>query len=307
MYDMIVVGAGPAGLTAAIYARRAGKTVLVLERSTFGGQMTYSPKIENYPGFNEISGVELADRMVEQALALGAEIDPVTVSGVRRSAEDGHLTVVTDDGEREARAVVIAAGAAHRRLGLDGEDDLVGHGVSFCAVCDGAFYAGKNVAVVGGGNSAIVEAAMLADTAAHVTVVQNLGALTGEPAAAAALAARENVDIITNTVVCGYISEDGKLTGLRLRNTVDDKTSEIAVDGAFIAIGLAPENRPFADVASLDGRGYVISDDDCSTGTPGVFVAGECRVKRVRQISTAAADGAVAALAACDYIYGLSR
>ena len=202
MYDMIVVGAGPAGLTAAIYARRAGKTVLVLERSTFGGQMTYSPKIENYPGFNEISGVELADRMVEQALALGAEIDPVTVSGVRRSAEDGHLTVVTDDGEREARAVVIAAGAAHRRLGLDGEDDLVGHGVSFCAVCDGAFYAGKNVAVVGGGNSAIVEAAMLADTAAHVTVVQNLGALTGEPAAAAALAARENVDIITNTVVC---------------------------------------------------------------------------------------------------------
>lgn len=306
MNDIIIIGAGPAGLTAAIYARRAGKSVLVLERSTFGGQMTFSPKIENYPGFTEISGIELADRMVEQALTLGAEIDPVSVEGVRRAADGGSFIVDTDDGERTARAVIIAAGAAHRRLGLDGDDALVGHGVSFCAVCDGAFFAGKRVAVIGGGNSAIVEAAMLADTAAHVTVIQNLGTLTGEASSAAALAARENVEILFNTVVESYISEDGRLDGLRLRNTVSGGGSRIDVDGVFIAIGLAPENRPFADVAQLDGRGYIIADGDGETGTPGVFVAGDCRTKNVRQISTAAADGAVAALAACGYIDALS-
>lgn len=306
MYDIIIVGAGPAGLTAAIYARRAGKSVLVLERSTFGGQMTYSPKIENYPGFAEISGVELADRMVEQVLSLGAEIDPVTVEGVRRSADGRCITADTDDGEKKARAVIIASGASHRRLGLDGEDELVGRGVSFCAVCDGAFYAGKRVAVIGGGNSAIVEAAMLADTAAHVTVVQNLGNLTGEPASAAALAARGNVDIVFNTVACGYIKDGDRLCGLRLRNTVSGEESRIDADGVFIAIGLAPENRPFADIARLDERGYIIADGDVGTGTPGVFVAGDCRTKTVRQISTAAADGAVAALAACGYIDSMS-
>ena len=306
MYDIIIVGAGPAGLTAAIYARRAGKSVLVFEKSTFGGQMTYSPKIENYPGFNEISGNELADRMVEQALALGAEIEPVYVSSVKSGA--GKITVVTDDGEREAHAVIIAAGAAHRRLGLDGEDALVGHGISFCAVCDGAFYRGRNVAVVGGGNSAIVEAAMLADTAAHVTVIQNLASLTGEASAAAALTARPNVSVICNTVVSGYVSEGGDLTGLVLNNTEDGTESSIAADGAFIAIGLAPENAPFAEVASLDERGYISAGaDGCGTGVPGVVVAGDCRAKTVRQISTAAADGAVAALAAAAYVDALPK
>ena len=201
MYDIIVIGAGPAGLTAAIYARRAGKTVLVLEKSTFGGQVTYSPKIENYPGFTEISGMELADRMVEQALALGAEIEPSCVQNVRRLPETRTVSVTTDDGERECRAVIIAAGAAHRRLGLDGEEELIGHGISFCAVCDGAFYKGRKVAVIGGGNSAIVEASLLADTADEVIIVQNLAALTGEATAAAALLARPNVSVIYNTVV----------------------------------------------------------------------------------------------------------
>ena len=306
MYDIIVIGAGPAGLTAAIYARRAGKTVLVLEKSTFGGQVTYSPKIENYPGFTEISGMELADRMVEQALALGAEIEPSCVQNVRRLPESRTVSVTTDDGEFECRAVIIAAGAAHRRLGLEGEEELIGHGISFCAVCDGAFYKGRKVAVIGGGNSAIVEASLLADTADEVIIVQNLAALTGEATAAAALLARPNVSVIYNTVVSGYISGDGKLTGLRLRSEGSDGERELLVDGAFIAVGLAPENAPFAGVAMLDERGYILAGTDCDAGNPGIYVAGDCRVKSVRQMSTAVSDGAVAALNACSYVDALA-
>ncbi len=302
MYDIIIIGAGPAGLTAAIYARRAGKTVLALERSTFGGQVTYSPKIENYPGFSEISGMELADRMVEQALSLGAEIEPARAEGVRRDPERRTVLVATDDGERECRALIIAAGAAHRRLGLEGEDALIGSGISFCAVCDGAFYKDKKVAVVGGGNSAIVEASMLADTSAEVTVIQNLADLTGEAAAAAALKAKPNVKIIYNTVVSGYISEGGRLTGLRLRHTGSGEETDLAVDGAFIAVGLVPENQPFAEVAMLDERGYILAGNECDVGAPGIFAAGDCRAKSVRQISTAVSDGAIAALNACSYV-----
>lgn len=303
MYDIIIIGAGPAGLTAAIYARRAGKTVLVLERSSFGGQMTFSPKIENYPGFCEISGIELADKMVDQALTLGVEIEPCAVQAVSRDNARGAFSVETDDGERLARAVIIAAGAAHRRLGLEGEDALIGHGISFCAVCDGAFYKDRRVAVIGGGNSAIVEAAMLADVASDVYVIQDMPTLTGEAAAAAALAERKNVHIRCGCRVSGYIENGGRLCGLSI--TTADGEEELLVDGAFIAIGLKPENEPFAGVASTDARGYIISDDTAKVGMPGVFVAGDCRVKSVRQISTATADGAVAALAAAAYIDSL--
>jgi len=299
MYDLLVVGAGPAGLTAAIYARRAGKTVVVIEKSTFGGQITFSPKIENYPGFEMISGNELADKMVSQAIGLGAEIELGEVSGIRK---EGVKYITTADGtDYESYAVVVASGAAHRRLGLEGEEELIGHGISFCAVCDGAFYAGKDVIVVGGGNSAIVEASLLAETCKSLTIVQNLPTLTGEKTAAEALLAKKNVKAIYNTVVTGYQSENGELTAVEVKDT-DGKTSVLTTDGVFLAIGLAPDNKPFASVVPLDKQGYILASETTDVGCGGIFAAGDCRTKAIRQISTATADGATAALYACNYI-----
>ena len=298
MYDIIVVGGGPAGLTAAVYARRANKEVLVLEKATFGGQITYSPKVENLPGFLELSGNEFAEKLVEQALAQGAEVESCEVLRIK----DGPVKrVVTDDGVFEGKAVIVATGATHRLLGIENEEAYIGEGVSFCAVCDGAFYRGRNVAVVGGGNSALQETLLLSDLAAKVTVVQNLDFLTGEQKLQEQVRARANVEILTGTVVDGYLGENG-LTGLRLRRVADDSVFDLAVDGAFLAIGLIPQNEPFADVLPLDERGYAAVGESCVTDRPGVFVAGDCRSKRIRQVTTAAADGAVAALAACDFV-----
>ena len=301
MYDIIIIGAGPAGLTAAVYARRAEKSVLIIEKGTFGGQITFSPKIENYPAFKEIGGNELADLMVEQALEMGAEIELGTASSVTVNA-DGTKTVSTKEGDSfTGKALILATGAKHRMLGLEGEAELVGNGISFCAVCDGAFYKGQSVAVIGGGNSALQEAVLLSDTAAQVTLVQNLDYFTGEAGLLEALKKKTNVSYITGTTVSGFISENGLLTGLKLRNTAGEE-SVLAVDGAFIAIGLAPDNKSFEAVAALDEWGYFDSDEACLTTTSGVFVAGDARQKKIRQITTATADGAVAALAACDYI-----
>ena len=301
--DIIIIGAGPAGLTAAIYARRAGKSVKILEKSPFGGQMTYSPKIDNYPAFDAISGIELADKMVTQVISLGAQIELEEVVSVSKNGE-GDFTVTTTDGEHSAASVIIAAGAEHRRLGLEGEDDLIGNGVSFCAVCDGAFYAGQTVAVIGGGNSAVVEASLLAETSKKVVVVQNLATLTAEAAAIDALLSHDNVEVICNTVVEEYIVNGGAFGGLVLKNTAGERR-ELIVDGVFIAIGLAPENEPFGAVSSIDARGYIEAGESCATGVDGVFAVGDCRTKAVRQISTATADGAVAAVSACRYLDSL--
>lgn len=298
MYDIIIVGAGPAGLTAAIYARRAGKTVLVLEKDTFGGQVTFSPKLENYPGFQEISGNELAQRMLEQALSLGADIDIDTVTGIRAGDVK---TVVGESGSYEAKSVIIAAGARHRRLHLPNEEALIGNGISFCAVCDGAFYQGQHVAVIGGGNTALQEIALLSDVCSRVTVVQNLAALTGEEKMIRSLAAKTNIDYLYQTIVTGYEGEDA-LTALQLLSTETSETSRLVVDGAFLAIGTAPDNGAFADVAELDGAGYIVAGESGETKTPGVFVAGDCRTKAYRQVATAISDGAAAALNACRYL-----
>jgi len=298
MYDIIVIGGGPAGLTAAIYARRADKSVLVIEKDTFGGQITYSPKVENYPGFAEMSGNEFADKLLDQALGQGAEIELAKVTAVEDAGD--FKKVVTEDGEFEAKAVIIAAGARHRMLGAPGEEALVGHGISFCAVCDGAFYKGLDVAVIGGGNSALQEALLLAETSKSVTVVQNLENLTGEARLQAALSEKANVNVICGSVVKEFLSENGKLTGVVI--TGEDGERTLTVDGVFVAIGLVPENHPFENLADLNSYGYFDTDESCLTKTPGVFVAGDCRSKRIRQITTACADGAVAALAACDYI-----
>lgn len=298
MYDIIVVGAGPAGLTAALYARRAEKSVLVLEKSTFGGQMTFSPKIENYPGFLQLSGNELADKMVDSTLAQGAEIDLDTVTGVRKEP-DGTFTMMGEGGERQAKTVILALGAKHRMLGLDREADLVGEGVSYCAVCDGAFYKGLTVAVIGGGNSALQEAVLLSDTCKKVYVIQNLNEFTGEAKLVEKLKTKENVEFIMGTVVTELIGEKS-LSAIKLRT--GDKESELALDGIFVAIGLEPCNTPFENLVALNKYGYFDVDETCVSATEGIFVAGDCRSKSVRQIATAIADGASAAIAACRYL-----
>ena len=302
MYDIIIVGGGPAGLTAATYALRAGKTALIIERGAFGGQMTFSPKIENFPSVISASGNELADKMVEQVLNLGGEFEIDEVMGIR---DNGNTkTVITADREFECLSVILANGVKHRMLGIEGEEELVGDGISFCAVCDGAFYKGKSVAVIGGGNSALQEAILLSEGCTNVTVVQNLSKLTGEARLADILYAKENVEIVCDTVVESFITDCG-FGGVNLKNTVTGEAFSLKCDGVFVAIGQVPENKPFEDLAELNEYGYIISDESCVTKTSGVFVAGDCRTKAIRQVTTAAADGSISALAAIKYIDSL--
>ena len=300
MHDIIIVGGGPAGLTAAIYGLRAGKTVLVIEKNGFGGQIAYSPKVENIPGTIQISGAEFADHLTEQVMNLGADVELENVTSV----EPGEtMKVHTEEGSTfEGRSVILAVGVKHRTLGLPGEEELVGSGISFCAVCDGAFYAGQDVAMIGGGNSALQEALLLADVCRSVTIVQNLAFFTGEQKLADALAEKDNVKVLFSTVVSEYETEGGKLVGLKLHNDATGEDSTIKVDGAFLAVGLMPENEPFAELEKLNDWGYFDTDESCCTKTAGIFVAGDCRSKRIRQVVTASADGAIAAMAACRYL-----
>ncbi|MBE6922712.1 MAG: FAD-binding protein [Ruminococcaceae bacterium] len=300
MHDIIIVGGGPGGLTAAIYALRAGKTVLVIEKNSFGGQIAFSPKVENIPGTMEISGAVFAEQLTEQAMNLGADVELENV--VRVEKNDGIFQVYTEEGSTfEGRSVILALGVKHRTLGLNGEEDLIGKGISFCAVCDGAFYTNQEVAMVGGGNSALQEALLLSEVCKKVTVVQNLPDFTGEKKLSEALLARDNVEVHFSTVVSAYRTENGKFSGLDLKKD-SGETLSISCDGAFLAVGLEPQNGPFADLAALNAWGYFDSAEDCLTKTPGLFVAGDCRSKRIRQVVTASADGAIAAMAACNYL-----
>ncbi len=301
MVDVIVVGGGPAGLTAAIYARRAGKTVLVIEKNGFGGQIAYSPKVENLPGFSQIGGAEFAEKLTEQALTLGTEVELETVVDVAKN-ETGFCVSTEEGGAYEAATVILAVGVKHRMLGLPGEESLIGNGLSFCAVCDGAFYTGQDTVMVGGGNSALQEALLLSEVCRHVTVVQNLSEFTGEKTLADALLERSNVEVLFHTLVEGYRAENGVLTGLTVRDVVSGDVRELHADGVFLAVGLVPENDRFSALAAVDERGYFAVGEDCLTATPGLFVAGDCRQKTIRQVVTASADGAVAAMAACRYL-----
>ena len=304
MYDIIGVGGGPAGLTAAIYALRAGRSVLVIEKSGFGGQIAFSPKVENIPGTIQISGSEFADKLTDQIMNLGADVELETVTAVE---VDGDIRCVRTEegGVYEAKAVILALGVKHRMLGLEGEEDLVGKGISFCAVCDGAFYAGQDVAMIGGGNSALQEALLLSDICHKVTIVQNLPYFTGEKKLVQALETKKNVEVLFSTLVSGYLQKDGELTGLRLRSEETGEEREIAVNGAFLAVGLMPENNAFAHLSGLNPWGYFDVGEDCATQTPGVYVAGDCRSKTVRQVTTAAGDGAIAATNACRFLQSM--
>ncbi|MCQ2461867.1 MAG: NAD(P)/FAD-dependent oxidoreductase [Clostridia bacterium] len=297
MYDIIIIGSGAAGLTAAVYAARAGKTALVIEKNAFGGQITYSPKVENFPTVKQISGSELADRMVDAAIELGTEFEMDTVKNI---TDNGNTkTVVCEGGSFEGKTVIIAVGVKHRQLGLPRENELIGNGISFCAVCDGAFFSGQDVAVAGGGNSALQEAVYLSEICSHVTVIECMPTFTGEKTLIEKLEKLPNVTMLSGTAIKGFMGEDS-LTGL----TVEDESGErtISVSGLFVAIGLEPDNAAFSSVAVLDDRGYLVSDESCESGTKGVYIAGDCRKKSIRQLTTACADGTVAALAACRYI-----
>lgn len=299
MYDIAIIGAGAAGLTAALYALRADKKVLLVEKGAFGGQITFSPLVENFPTQKPQSGNELADRLTDQVLSMGADVEVDNI--LRLEAAGAEKKLIGENGSYSARAVILATGARHRMLGLPREQEFVGAGISFCAVCDGAFYRGKRVGVVGGGNSALQEALLLSDLCSRVTVIQNLPELTGEQRLIQQLRQRPNVEIICGVTVQA-LAGDSLLTGVTLHRVETDTLQELELDGLFIAIGLIPQNEPFADTIALDQFGYADCDESCTTGTPGVFVAGDCRRKTIRQLTTACADGSVAALAACRYL-----
>lgn len=298
-FDIIVIGGGPAGLTAAIYARRAGRSVLVLEKEGFGGQIAASPKVENYPGFAAISGAELAEKLYDQASDLGARIELEEVLSIQGGPVK---TVTTDYGAYTCTALILATGMKHRKLGLEGEDTL--SGVSFCAVCDGAFNQGKDVAVCGGGSTALQDALFLSELCRHVTVIHRREEFRGDALLLEQLKRRENVSFRLSTVVTGLESSGGALTGLRLRNTVSGEESLLAADALFEAVGQQPEQALSASVAEVDEAGFIPAGEDCVTSVPGVFAAGDCRAKAVRQLTTACADGAVAAITACRYCGG---
>lgn len=301
MYDIIIIGGGPAGLTAALYALRANKSVLVIEKATFGGQITYSPKVENIPGFLEVTGNEFAEKLTEQVLEQGAEVEMTEVLEII----DGETkTVRTEDGDFSGKAVVVATGAKHRLLGLENEENLIGEGISFCAVCDGAFYQDKTVAVIGGGNSALQEAILLSDLCKKVYVVQNLDFFTGEEKLVKQLEAKENVETILGATVKEIVGET-ELEAIVINDEKSGEATRLDIDGMFVAIGLIPQNEIVANLVKLNDYGYVDADESCVTDAKGIFVAGDCRSKKIRQVATAASDGAIAALAACDYIENL--
>ena len=301
LYDILIIGGGPAGLTAATYARRAGKSVLVIEKNAFGGQITWSPKVENFPGFVSISGAALGDRFLEQAMEQGAEVELDEAVAVSVDA-DGVKTVRCESGaEFQGRALIAAVGARPRMLGLPREDKLIGSGVCYCAVCDGAFFAGQDVAVCGGGNAALQDALLLSENCRHVTLIHRRESFRGEQKLVEALEKRENVTFIRSARVAELLGET-ELSGLVIEQ--EGALRELPVTGLFIAVGHRPDNGIFADLMALDEAGYADAKEDCLTKSAGVFAAGDCRAKAVRQLTTAAADGAVAALAACRWLEG---
>ena len=298
IYDILIIGGGPAGLTAATYACRAGKSVLVIEKAAFGGQITWSPKVENFPSVVSISGAELGDRLMEQAMEQGAEVELEEVISAELAGEVKRVTC--DSGAVfEGKTVIIATGAKPRMLGLEKEEELVGNGVCFCAVCDGAFYKNRTVAVNGGGNSALQDALLLSEKCAKVYLIHRRADFKGEAKLVEALRKRDNVEFVMESSITALLG-DTELTSIKVSKNGEER--EIALDGLFVAIAHAPNNGLFAEYIALDAAGYADSAEDCRTGTAGVFVAGDCRKKAVRQLTTAAADGSVAALAACSYL-----
>ena len=334
IYDVVIVGAGTAGLTAAIYSRRAGLKVLMIEEGIYGGQIVNAQSVENYPGIMKISGYQFANNLYEQATGLGAELVTATVTSLIRITaekimppvkqiqfEDGITRsiqfdpiysdsnrelkegweVKTTAGDYKTRTVILATGVKKRKLEIPGEENWLGKGISYCATCDGAFYKDRTVAVIGGGNTALADAEYLAQTCKKVYVIHRSRVFRGDLDTEKRLKAKDNVEMRVNTILTG-LEGDERLEALKLRDALTGADWELQVDGLFAAIGQEPANKAFRSVVQLDPQGYIMAAEDCKTNAPGIFAAGDCRTKQVRQLTTAAADGTIAARAARIYI-----
>ena len=299
-YDTIILGAGPGGMTAATYASRANMSVLMIDRGIYGGQMNNTAEIENYPGFPSILGPELAEKMYASSTQFGAEYAFGTVLHVEAQA-DGSWRVVTDMDEYSANTVIVATGAAYKRLDVPGEEAFAGRGVSYCAVCDGAFFRGQHVIVVGGGDSAVEEATYLAGLADHVTIVHRRDKLRAQQILQDRAFANEKISFVWNSEVEEILGDDKKVTGVRVRNNQTDETSEIYAAGVFIYVGLLPVSEPVQDLGITDANGWIMTNDRMETSQPGIFAIGDVREKELRQITTAVGDAAVAGQNAFSY------
>ena len=301
MYDILVVGAGTAGLSAGIYGVRQNKSVLILEANTFGGQIINTPDIENYPGIAHTSGFDFAMGLYQQAIDLGVEYRQARVASIEDAGD--HKIAVLEDGDRiESRTIILATGAKNRPLGLAHEKEWIGRGISYCATCDGMFYRKKIVAVNGGGNTALEDAEFLSNIVEKVYVIHRRDQFRGEPVRVEKLRARENVEFVLNANITALLGQD-RLEALEVTDKITEEKRIIKVNGLFVAIGQAPENMIFSNVVGLDKGGYIVAGEDCRTNVDGIFAAGDTRTKTVRQLTTAASDGAVAALAAVAYIH----
>ena len=304
MYDIVVIGAGAAGMTSALYALRNGKTVLVIEGESLGGQIATSPRLENFPSIKEISGEQFADNLYEQIMALGADLELDKVTGIEKL--DGFFKVKTEYNEFEGKSVIIAAGVKHKHLRTkSNRDDLVGKGVYYCAICDGAFYKGKEVMVIGDANTALQYSLLLSSYCSKVYIYTLFDKFFGDGRLVKALLSKDNIEWVPNVACTDFIGEN-ELTGVEYKDK-DGNIKVKEITGVFVAIGQVPDNKAFEPYVDLDKDGYIIAGEDCKTKTEGLFVAGDCRTKAVRQVATACADGAIAATNASIYIESLEN
>lgn len=302
MFDTVIIGAGPAGMTAALYAARSNLKVALIERGIPGGQMNNTSDIENYPGYANISGPDLAEKMFEPLENLGVE----HLFGQVERIEDLGATkkIVTDDGEFEAKTVVIATGSNHRPLNVPGEEELNSRGVSYCAVCDGAFFRNKEVVVVGGGDSAVEEALYLSNLVSKVTIVHRRDELRAQKILQDRAFAKDNIEFIWDSVVT-EIKGERKVSSVEIRNVKTEEISSISADGIFIYVGMIPQTNDFTDLGITNSSGYIPTNEKLETTIPGIFAAGDVREKEIRQVVTATSDGAIAAQGAYSFVESL--
>lgn len=302
MYDIIIIGGGAAGMTAALYTLRAGKTVLLIEKDAIGGQIALSPRVENFPSIKEIAGNEFSDKLFDQILSLGAEFELDNVLEIRK--ENNIFNVVGDFATYQSKAIILATGVRHRHIGIDHEEELIGKGVSYCAVCDGPFFKDEEVCLIGDGNTSLQYAILLSNYCKKIYLCTLFDKFFGDASLVKKIKERENIEIIHNVSLKEFKYDD-QLTGLLFEHTLDKKPMELNVKGCFIAIGQIPENKQFENLVELDKNGYFVVDENLASKTPGVFVAGDCRAKKIRQLTTAVADGAIASVGAVAYIDSL--
>ncbi|MBQ2069395.1 MAG: FAD-dependent oxidoreductase [Bacilli bacterium] len=301
MYDAIIIGGGPAGMTAALYLLRAGKNALILEKESFGGQIARSPRLENYPTIVSISGMEWSDQLFEQVIGLGAEFDIANVEGITKT--DKGFVVHTEYGDKECKSVIIATGCDHRKLGLEREDELVGKGISYCATCDGSFFTGKEVLVIGDANTALQYTIALSPTVKKITLITLFDRFFADEILVKRLKALPNLTVFHNKNAIEFLGKD-ELTGVKFEDTKTKETEVFSCDGAFICIGQVPHNEPFAEFVELS-KGFIVTDETMATKTPGIYACGDCREKKIRQVITASSDGAIAGVSCANYLNSL--